>query len=323
MIRIDGMTEAANRFLSEWDNGEPFVTAHTSGSTGKPKEIRLRKLDMIASAEATCRFFGIDGASRLALPLSADYIAGKMMIVRAIVSGASLYIEQPSNRPSLGGENGEDIDLLAIVPSQLEWLVANPRIASRVKAVIIGGAPLTPAQEAQAASLSWEAYATYGMTETCSHVALRKLGRADRLFHALPEITFSTDSRGCLVIGMPRFSFGRIVTNDIVRLESPVAFEWLGRYDNVINSGGIKIFPEEVEKRLDFIGRPYFIIGRPHPKWGEEAVLYIEGEVGDVDAAAIMEKARTVLDRRSVPKEVIAVSRFERTDSGKVKRRLY
>lgn len=323
MIRIDGMTEAVDRFLTEWDNGEPFVTAHTSGSTGKPKVIRLRKRDMVASAEATCRFFGIDGASRLALPLSADYIAGKMMIVRAIVSGASLYIEQPSNRPYLGGENGENIDLLAIVPSQLEWLVANPRIASRIKAVIIGGAPLTSAQEAQASSLSWEAYATYGMTETCSHVALRKLGGTDRLFHALPGITFSVDPRGCLVIGTPQFSFRQIVTNDIVRLDSPTAFEWLGRYDNVINSGGIKIFPEEVEKRLDFIGKPYFIIGRPHPKWGEEAVLYIESEDGDVDAAAIMEKARTVLDRRSVPKEVIAVSRFERTDSGKIKRRLY
>ncbi|MCM1518388.1 MAG: AMP-binding protein [Pseudoflavonifractor sp.] len=320
-VNIQGMTPEVEKFLDQWFDSNDYITAHTSGSTGRPKEIRLFKSDMRASAEATCRFFGIDGRSTLLLPLSAGYIAGKMMIVRSLLSGARLIVEQPSNQPKQ--RDYGLIDLLAIVPSQLAWFISNPSMASRVKSVIIGGGAMSPEQEKQAAALPWHAYATYGMTETCSHVALRDVSAGERLFKALPGITFSTDDRGCLAIDMPAFSFGRVVTNDIVTLADNRTFEWRGRHDNVINSGGIKIFPEELERRLDFIDKPFFIIGRPSPKWGEEVVLYIEDESASIDILLLHDSITRHIGRVLAPKEIVVVSRFERTDSGKIKRRHY
>lgn len=320
-INILGMTPEVEEFLDRWFDSNDYIPAYTSGSTGRPKEIHLLKSDMRASAEATCRFFGIGQSSRLLLPLSPGYIAGKMMIVRSLLSGAQLIVEQPSNRPML--RDYGLIDLLAIVPSQLSWFISNPSLASRVRSVIIGGGALSPEQEVQAAALPWHAYATYGMTETCSHVALRDVSAGERLFKALPGISFSADHRGCLVVDMPSFSFGRVVSNDIVTLAGNHAFEWRGRYDNVINSGGIKIFPEELERKLDFMDKPFFIIGRPSSKWGEEAILYVEDDSGSVDIQSLHDSIIDRLGHILAPKEIVVVQRFGRTDSGKIKRRHY
>lgn len=307
-------------FLTRWRSPEAWVTAHTSGTTGAPKEIRLLKRDMIASAEATCAFFGINDRSVLLSPLSTDYIAGKMMVVRAEVSGATLIQEKPSMNP-LCRDYGCDIDLLPVVPAQLTSLLANSRIG-RVRNLLVGGGAVDSIMERRLRALDGvKCYVSYGMTETCSHIALRDVTAGHDYYVTLPGITVSADDRGCLVARLPHFSIGEVITNDVVEILDERRFRWLGRVDNVVNSGGVKLHPEIIERSLaGIIGNEFFVTGRPSTRWGEELVMYVEGEC---DKADVMEKARRRLDRFSVPKEVICVGRFEHTASGKVKRRLY
>lgn len=308
----------ADGFIDEWNNPLPYIIAHTSGSTGTPKEIKLLKNDMIKSAEATCRFFNIDSHSTLLLPLSPHYIAGKMMIVRALISGADLYIEEPSSSP-LKKDYGV-IDLLPIVPSQIGTLLENPFL-SQVRNLLIGGGAISPDIENRIIDRKINAFASYGMTETCSHIALRNIASDNGIFTTVPGIEILTDYRGCLVVNRHPFSFGPLNTNDIIELLDSRHFRWRGRYDNVINSGGIKIYPEECEKLIDdAIPYPFYIIGRPHNVWGEEAVLYVETEHPDREFLTSLMKSR--LPRYHVPHEIIATPHFERTSSGKIKRKL-
>lgn len=307
-------------FLTEWRSPEDWITAHTSGTTGTPKEIRLQKRDMIASAEATCAFFSIDSQSVLLSPLSTDYIAGKMMVVRAEISGATLIQETPSMRPFCR-DYGCDIDLLPVVPAQLPALLDNPMLG-RVRNLLIGGGAVDPVMEDRLRNLDGvKAYVSYGMTETCSHIALRDITAGHDYYVTLPGITVENDERGCLVARLLHFSIGEVITNDVVEILDEHRFRWLGRIDNVINSGGIKLHPEIIERNLaGIVEAEFFVTGRPSVRWGEELVMYVEGEC---DTEEIIEKARHRLDRFSVPKEIICVRRFDRTNSGKVIRRLY
>ncbi len=306
------------QFIEEWCAPSPYVKAHTSGSTGTPKEIKLLKSDMVKSAEATCRFFGLGPGSRMLLPLSSSYIAGKMMIVRSLVSGASLWVEKASMSP-VTADYGR-LDLVPVVPAQLKTLLANPR-ASQIINLLIGGAPLSRDEESSIQASGIHAWASYGMTETCSHVALRDISSGCSRFTTLPGITCSADARGCLVIDAPGFSFGRIVTNDVADIHDTRRFTWKGRHDNVIISGGVKLYPELIEHSLgSVIHSPFYIIGRPSEKWGEEAVLYIE-DTG-LDTRSLHESLKKILPRYSVPKEIIAVAEFQRTPTGKVQRML-
>lgn len=307
------------RFVDEWFNESPFIVAHTSGSTGTPKEIQLLKSDMIESATATCRFFNINNNSTLVTPLSADYIAGKMMIVRAIVSGAKLYIEQPSNQP-LKLDYGK-IDLLPLVPSQIDWLLSDCKYINNIRNLIIGGGALSPTKERELINRGINAYATYGMTETCSHIALRHL--SSQLYHTLPHITVKSDNRNCLVINLSRFSFKSLVTNDIVEIVDSSHFKWIGRFDNVINSGGIKLFPETIEQKLSsIIPYPFYIVGEPDEHWGEIVALYIE-TADCINKKVLLNQAKSLLDKYSVPKKITCVKHFCRTGSGKIKRIIY
>lgn len=301
-------------FLRQWNDDCDSIEAHTSGSTGEPKRILLRKSDMVVSAKNTIEFFGLGPDSVLALPLSTDYIAGKMMVVRAVLAGAFLYSEPPSNQlfRNFPG-TGHTIDLAAIVPSQIDGLLA---CGIPTRRLIVGGAPLSEEQEHKLIDSGVEAYATYGMTETCSHVALRRLGEQN--YKALPGIQFDVDVRGCLVIDAPDYSFGRIKTNDEVRLLDSTTFQWLGRTDNVINSGGIKIHPEELEQELSPLlrGMNFYITSCRSDRWGETVALVLETDVipADIDTRFVL------IDRYKRPKKIICRSRFERTKSGKVKR---
>lgn len=316
-MELIGYIEECSAFASEWnDAGKDFVVAHTSGSTGTPKEIRLSKNDMVTSARATNRFFGIGSGSLLHLPLSPSYIAGKMMIVRASEADCVLMAEKPSSTP-LADYAGRDITLSAVVPSQIPGLL-NGKGWRKIDNLIIGGAPLSAATERKLQELGVPAYATYGMTETCSHVALRKLG--SELFMALPGISFSLDERGCLVIDAPQFSFKRVVTNDLAELDGAEAFRWLGRYDNVINSGGIKIIPEVIEERIaPLMGEvPFYISSRESERWGREVVLIVEGETSPVSIAQLKDQLGVIC-----PKEIICEPKFDRTSSSKIIRRSY
>ncbi|MCD8386729.1 MAG: AMP-binding protein [Bacteroidales bacterium] len=304
-------------FIEEWENGADYVMGHTSGSTGAPKPIKLLKADMRASARGTNSFFGIGKDSILALPLSLDYIAGKMMAVRAIEAGCRLMVIEPSNR----FDWPERCDLLSIVPSQAPWLLEHPEGPRQIKNVIIGGGPLDETVRRRIVDAGYRAYCSYGMTETCSHVALARVAIQPLPYEAMPGISFGLDARGCLCIQTRNFSFELLVTNDMVELIDDRHFYWKGRIDNVINSGGLKIHPEILEKEISaIITEAFYIIGVPDERWGQAVGLVIEGTAQT--AVEAYEKLRTALDHRFLPKRVWAVEAIRRTMSAKLIREI-
>lgn len=328
--KLIGLGDSEQRFLDEWQNSSDYIVAHTSGSTGTPKEIRLLKSDMLQSARSTNARFGITDRSRLLCPLSINYIAGKMMVVRALEAGCTLIMEHPSNAPFLLDYG--DIDLMAVVPSQCAMLMNNPLARQRVKNLIVGGASIAPDLERALTAMPWHSYATYGMTETCSHVALRNCGCT--LYEAMPGITFATDGRDCLIINAPQFSFKHLTTNDIVTLHNSTRFEWMGRFDNVVNSGGIKLFPEQIEKKLE--GRlpmPFYLHSLPDAKWGEALTITLLAPGCEQNCASatlpdgttisnddVLTICRKALSAYEVPKHVRFVDHFNYTATGKLKR---
>ncbi len=307
---------ATGNFLERWNDRKQYIEAHTSGSTGKPKTIRLLKSDMIASAESTCRFFGLNSGSTLVCPLSADYIAGKMMIVRALVSGSTLYMEHPSSRPLPDKDYGH-IDLLPVVPAQLDGLLAVEH-DYEIRNVIIGGAPLSHEAELRLYEAGFKSYSTYGMTETCSHVALRHISTdSDNEYIALPGYRFSADDRSCLIIHSSLQSFTELRTNDVVELIDEKRFRWLGRHDNVIITGGLKVHPEILERKISsLIGQVFYISSGPDEKWGQHIILHIEGDACDTED--LMSLLRKKLKSHELPREIIFSKKFDRTSSGKI-----
>ncbi len=310
-------------FICEWNNSSPCVYAHTSGSTGKPKEVRLLKDDMRASAWATNSYFKLTPGSIFATPLSADYIAGKMMAVRAIMANGELMPLPISNRILLD----KNVDLLAIVPSQVESLVENVN-ATKVRNLIIGGAPLSQNRACKLLEHGYNAFISYGMTETCSHIALAHIDKGmvkDGIarYHTMPGIRVSTDERGCLEISAPHLSVKKVITNDICEVLDEHNFIWKGRIDFAINSGGKKLFPEEMERLISpFMPTPFYIVGIPDEKWGEIAVVVMEysGE-DDFDEASLLSILRRSFDDHSIiPKRIFPVKRLPRTANGKIKR---
>ncbi len=316
---MPAIAEEIEQFLAQWRSERPFIVAHTSGSTGKPKEIHLPKKLMEESAMRSIRFFGIGKESRLHLCLSPSYIAGKMLILRALLSGARLTYEPPSLTPLSEPTDSEPITLISIVGSQLDGLINslnNSHIA--INHLLLGGSALTPSMRQKALSTGcqnvWE---SYGMTETASHIALRRVTpAAEAPFEALPGITVSTNPEGCLRIEMP--TLGTLQTNDIAEITAPGQFRIIGRKDSVIISGGIKIQPEEIEAAIAPAtgGRAYYITSRKSEKWVNEVILIIEGEPTELPDLSTL-----ISDHRKRPKAIIFVPRIERTDSGKIIRR--
>lgn len=307
-------------FLALWHDDSSYITAHTSGSTGTPKDIKLLKSDMLVSACATNEFFGITKTSTIASPLSLDYIAGKMMAVRALCADCNLIILPISNDIVIPA-NSPDIDLLPVVPSQVPSLISQPHLAKRIKAVLIGGAAPSAQQCRDLKDCGYRAYISYGMTETCSHVALASADDEQRIFNAMPGVTFSTDKDGKLTIIASKYSFKSLTTNDIVELHSDTSFIWRGRADGVINSGGIKFFPEELEAEYHTILGDITLLVRPMPHnlWGQAIELVIESPDGEIPLIA-NKLHNAIADHRHLPKKITFVDLIPRTTNGKLRR---
>lgn len=314
--------ESVESFIREFQSESEFVTAHTSGSTGTPKEIHLKKSDMRASARATNAFFGINSESTLCCALSTEYIAGKMMAVRALEAQCRLVCLAPSRNLDFS-PLGNCANLVAVVPAQVPSLLAEPDAALRFRNVLIGGAPLPADMRRELCRSGVTAWLSYGMTETCSHVALAEVSGSEPVYHAMPGITFATTPDGRLKIIAPDFSFGELTTNDIVELTDSHTFRWLGRADNVINSGGIKLHPEQLESEFarHLPGAVFYLTSEPHPLWGRALVMVLEGTEADAEAArAVLEGA--IADRHCLPKRYIAIEKLSRTASMKIIRNL-
>lgn len=312
-----------------WHSNAEGVVCHTSGSTGDPKEIILTKDFMRQSARRTVNFFGINSDSRLHTCLDFDYIASKMMTVRSDVAKCLLTSETPSNRPLTEIDTDERIDLLSVVPSQMEGILNSGKKYIGIRTILIGGSPIPEGLRLRVVMSGHEVWESYGMTETASHIALRRVTDDPTLpFETLPGIQVSSDERGCLRIEMP----GRetIITNDMADVISPTQFRILGRYDDCIISGGIKIMPAVLEEMLGgFIRFDYCISSVPDRKWGERLVMAVEsGGAGYPDEfikSAVEVRLNQYKKKLNLgvkaPKNVVTVDFLPRTANGKVDRK--
>lgn len=315
-------------FEKIWRNDSDYVECQTSGSTGSPKKIRLSKDFMRKSAKRTNEFFKITHESRLHTCLDFAYIASMMMTVRADLADCKLTSEKPSSKPL--GEIGKDevIDLLSVVPAQIEWILDSPEFWKGIKHILVGGSSIPMMMKRRIALSDYDVWETYGMTETASHIALRKVSESDDPFSSLDGISVDVNDNGCLVVTLPDGE--AFITNDLAEIVGPNQFRILGRADNCVISGGIKIIPEELEKQLGpFIAYEYCISSVPDKKWGEKLVLVVETKKDDTididlvkDAIGVrLRQYRKILDLGvKSPKDVILLSELPRARNGKVDR---
>jgi len=321
--------KAIGNFLLDWSDAQETIQVNTSGSTGKPKPILLKKEHMVNSALTTGEYFNLKSGNKALLCLSAENIAGKMMLVRAMVMGLHLRCIEPSSRPM--ELLSKSFDFCAMVPMQLENSLDK---INQIKTVIVGGASVSNALKEKIHDADCQVFETYGMTETITHVAVKRLnnvrpnshpelveGVSDSPFKALSGIRFSKDKRDCLVIDAPKITDGPIVTNDVVDLISESEFEWLGRYDNVINSGGLKLFPEQIEAKLSaIISNRFFVTGFPDQKLGQKLVLIVEGKI-DTDLLSEKMAVLSSLGKYQMPKSIYRLLKFLETETGKIRRK--
>ncbi len=311
-------------FLIDWLNPLDHVFVKTSGSTGEPKTIRLEKQKMVNSAIATGDHFDVTVGDTALHCLPADFIAGKMMLVRAMILGLEIDLIEPTSDPQYDREYS--YHFAAMIPLQVANCFDH---LGNIDVLIVGGAPIPYKLLRRIQEPRTRIYETYGMTETITHIAARKLNHFrmdvdydERFFRTLPDVSISTDARGCLVIDAPNVSDETIVTNDLVRITRPNEFEWLGRIDNVINSGGVKLIPEEIEPKLSpAIPQRFILVGMPDERLGEQMVLIVEGEASSTDA--LLDKLRTLDDvgRYEIPRQVFFIEHFPETENGKIKRK--
>ncbi|RTZ04586.1 O-succinylbenzoic acid--CoA ligase [Flavobacterium bomense] len=302
--------KAVGDFILDWFDNKSYLELNTSGTTGIPKVIRIEKQAMVNSAIATGDFFDLQPGNKALHCLPTKYIAGKMMFVRSFILGLDIDFVAPSSHPLLNNET--KYDFVAMVPLQAQNSLT---MLKNVKKMIVGGAKMNKTLEKGLCKLKTKVYETYGMTETITHIAAKEIGEV--AFSVLPNIKIAKDDRDCLVINAPKISSEAIVTNDLVELINENQFIFLGRIDNIINSGGIKLIPEQIEEKLaTMIHSRFFVTAKQDLVLGEKLVLIIEGE-----QQIIAETVFDVLDKYEKPKEVLFVAKFAETQNGKIKRK--
>ena len=301
------------KFLLEWLSDSPDIKLQTSGSTGKPTEIIAQKSMLTASAMTTIKTLGLQPSQKALLCLPMRYIAAKMMLIRALLAGLWIDVVKPSLTSSTSTNN---YDFTAMTPLQLGNSIAD---LNRFKKVIVGGAPvgdhLRKAVKGHASTI----YATFGMTETYSHVALQNLSLGEEHYTAVAQVKFSKQGDN-LVIHAPHIGIEKLITTDCVDLISSTKFVWKGRSDFVINSGGIKLYPEQIEKQLSsVISTPFFVFGIPDQQLGQSLSIVFENHIPD-EAQSMILKLDT-LSKFEIPKNYFVLSKFVRSN-GKIHRKL-
>lgn len=313
---LDYAKEAAN-FLKEWFSDSDHVEIPTSGSTGIPKLQRFLKISMLKSAEKSAAHFGFAPGQKALLALPVKYVAGKMMLVRAIVSDLELEVAEPSAVPLVEGHNGWDFIPLTVYQFQKTYQ-SDPALFTNVRKVLLGGGPVTSEVEAYCKKISTMVYHGFGMTETLTHIAVKNVSKEEESYTALPGVTFSLSLGGTLDIHTDHLP-EKVCTTDCAELISDKQFRWLGRSDNIINTGGVKINPELVEDKLKrLINEPFFITGIADSELGERVVLVIESQY-PVEYA--VSQLRDILEPYERPKEIFISKAFEMTETGKIKRK--
>ncbi|MFN8464315.1 MAG: AMP-binding protein [Caldilineaceae bacterium] len=345
---------ATLQFAHEWLSDAERFALQTSGSTGTPKPIYLSRSQMEASARATGAALGLHQGQQALVCLPTRYVAGRMMLVRGFVLGLDMHVVEPASDPFAALLPYARPDFAAFIPLQMQTLLDIALVAPSdscyaddtarsfryrrclegMQAILLGGGPIDDALNRSVEQLSVPVYHTYGMTETSTHIALRRLTGPERsaAFVPLPGVELAVDERGCLATRGLVTAGAWIQTNDIVDLRGDGSFIWLGRWDNVINTGGVKIQIEQVEaaiaacqaRRADlaWVGRRLAIAGLPDARLGQVVTLVLEGAVLSVPAqGAIQDALRAELDRFALPRRFAYVPALPMTPTGKIDRK--
>jgi O-succinylbenzoic acid--CoA ligase len=332
-------------FCMEWQSNKNEFVVHTSGSTGIPKPISLARKQMQNSVLATAEALDLKQNERFLICLNTEYIAGKMMLVRGMELHAEMIIVPPKRNPLEDFDEKMWFDFAAFVPMQLQTILDETpekiAILSQMKAIIIGGAPVSYSLLKKIRSIKAlnrvPIYSTYGMSETVTHIALKRLnGKGKKevsdTYKTLPNVKIKTDERGCLVISAPHTLGKEIITNDLVDIKNDThngtEFEWLGRADFVINTGGIKVFPEKIESYIErafyelALQKRFFISSLPDETLGEKIILIIEGlPFAKNFENELLEHLKKNLPAYHTPKQIFYLSDFVMTQTGKVNRK--
>lgn len=330
-------TRQTVRFCQQWLSGQAEFTVNTSGSTGAPKPIVLQRRQMESSARLTGQALALQPGQSALVCLPTAYIAGRMMLVRGFVLGLHMTVVEPSSNPLVDVPSDVHFDFTALVPLQLQTILEGApqqlAILQQMQAILIGGGPVSAALQQQLQRVQAPIYHTYGMTETVTHIALRRLNgpRAADAFTPLPGVELAQDARGCLTIRSAVTLGQTVVTNDRVTLRDDGTFVWLGRLDNVINTGGVKVQVEKVENALEqlLLGyeddalarRRFFVAGLPDERLGQMVSVIMEGEALEAGVEEALKAALAArLERFAVPRRFCYVPQLSETPTGKIDR---
>ena len=322
--------ESTFKFIKDWLSGQEDFELTTSGSTGEPKSITVSRAQMMTSALKTSERISLEKVTTVLICLDTKYVAGKMMLARCLTLGLGMMAVDPTANPLIKIPVDKCVQFTAFVPYQVAAILESkhPHLLNNVDKVLIGGAPLNNTTIEELDRFQCECYETYGMTETVSHIALRRVngGMKQQYFETLPGIRISQDERGCLVIAADYLP-APVTTNDLVEIAGDGKFLWLGRWDRVINTGGVKVLPEKIEREIQkifhqkSITNRFFIAALPDERLGSKVVLILEGvQMSSERVNPLLGDLKSALSAFELPKEVYHIPKFRETNTQKVDR---
>jgi o-succinylbenzoate---CoA ligase len=315
-----------HRFILDWISPIELLEVHTSGSTGVPRYVEIPKSYFVASATASIESLNLKKGGIAFLCLPTEYIAGKMMIVRALVGGLDLHYTEPSSIPDMSGL--QNIEFAGMIPMQVVKLLeteTGKKQLEKIKKLIIGGSFVPVTLEEKVKSLPNQIWSTYGMTETITHIALRRLNGPEVTdqYTPMPTVKLRLDERGCAIVDAEYIGIKGLITNDLAQISPDGRFRILGRIDNVVMSGGLLLHPEIIEKKLHgFINTEFFLAGLRDHELGERLVLFIEDPKKEMvnkedEIWKIINERLTGYD---VPRSIVFMEEFSRTGNAKILR---
>ncbi|MGI4875412.1 MAG: AMP-binding protein [Janthinobacterium lividum] len=328
---LNGYEARVLELLRQWLTGAQEFGLRTSGSTGQPQLIVLKRRQLAASAARTGDYFDLGPGDRALVCLNCEFIGGKMMLVRGLERHLRLTVVEPHADPFDFVPADAEFDFAAFVPLQLRAMLTAGRAGrlNKMRAILVGGAGVEPSLLREIEQLKVPVYLTYGMTETASHMALRRLNgpEASPHYQVLPGLHLGQDERGCLTVRGDVTDDKLVTTNDRITILDKHTFDWLGRVDFVINSGGVKVQAEKVEQVLDVAlaelgqSRRAFVAGQADERLGQAVTAYVEGAALPAGTEQrLLALLRERLDRYEQPKSVVYVPTFKTTASGKLDR---
>jgi len=312
-------------FIHDFLDHSATIQQYTSGTTRQAKGMNLRRSSMLESAGKTIKYFNLQKSDKILLCLPIRYIAGKMMVVRALLGELDLHYLKPTGDPY--SKLNYQVKFAAMVPLQVHNGLESRKNFSKIEKLLIGGGEIHAAlRDRLVVQGKCEAYESFGMTETYSHFALREINSVStgstslNTFNTLPGTLIDLDDRGCLTVDIPGITIDRVVTNDLVEILSETTFQWLGRIDNIINTGGVKIIPEALESRINnILGIEVLLAGVPDDQLGQKLILIAED--GQMKPEVMYEKLSENLQQAEKPREIYTVDQFQRNESYKIDRK--